>query len=124
MKTRLLPLALVSLATLAGCSDASGGKVAEVEDVTEIRDALAGTDYECSKWDETDGLGLCTQRGNGTVNFTVTDDPELYAAVLLDQDYPETSQVIVGENWAGRCATAREATCEVMADQLGARVVS
>lgn len=121
MKTRLLPLVLVPLVALAGCSDSH--EVGKIDDVTEIRDALAGTDYECSKWDVTDGLGFCTQRGNGSVNFGIHDDPELYAAVLLDQDYPETDQVIVGENWTGRCATAREATCEVMAEQLGARVV-
>ena len=80
-------------------------------------------DYECQGWEVHDGLGFCGQYGNGTVNFSIYDDSELYAAVLLDQDYPETNQVIIGENWVGRCATAREATCEVMAEQLGARIV-
>lgn len=122
MKTRLLPLVFVPLVALAGCSDSR--EVGKIEDVTEIRDALADTDYECQGWEVRDELGFCGQYGNGTVNFSINDDPELYAAVLLDQDYPETNQVIVGENWVGRCATAREATCELMADTLGGRVKS
>lgn len=117
MKKTLLPL--VPLIALAGCSAASGGGVGEIEDVTEIRDALAGTDYECNRWDEVGRLRSCGQYGNGEVQFSINDDPELYAALLLDEDYPETDEVIVGENWAGRCVTPKEGTCQAIADILG-----
>ena len=119
MKKRLLPLVLVPLIALAGCSNASSGGVGEIKDVAEIRDALAGTDYECNRWDEVGRLRSCGQYGNGEVQFAIDSDPELYAALMLDQDYPETDEAIVGENWTGRCVTPKEGTCQAIADILG-----
>lgn len=119
MKPRLLPLVFVPLVALSACASAPSTGIGEIQSLDEIRDALTGTDYECTKWDELGTIVSCTQYGNGKVEFNITDNPEMYAALLLDDDYPETNEVIVGDNWTGRCVTSKEGTCQAIADTLG-----
>ncbi len=124
MKLRLLPLVCAPVIALVGCSTADSASLgeAQIEHVSEIRDALARTDYRCSKWQELSQEGVCVQDGNGQVKFKIDGTPEDLARHLLDEQFPYADEVIVGKNWVGRCGTQEEGSCEAIADDLGARV--
>lgn len=121
---RLLPLVCAPAIALVGCSPADIAPLgdAQIEHVSEIRDALAKTDSKCSKWQERSQEGVCVKRGNGQVKFRIDGTPEDLARHLLEEQFPYADQVIVGKNWVGRCGTQDEGTCRAIADDLGARV--
>ena len=124
-------LAMLTLAACGGDTEAD-----EADGVfsspTEIRDALADTDYECEWWDERDSenascrvLLLRTETSQDVsrhwINFTET--PELLAAVNMDDD-PDNVGAVVGENWGFDCgADLRASQCEDVAAILGGEYV-
>lgn len=125
MKLRLLPLVCAPVLALVGCSAAEITPLneARVQEVSELRDALAGTDYNCSNWQELkQEEGVCAQKEQGQIKFKLDGTPEDYARYLMEEQFPYAKEVIVGENWVGRCDNTDEGTCQAIADGLGVNV--
>ncbi len=114
--------ATLTALTLANCGgdESPNGKFSNT---TDIRDALAGTDYECVRWDDygDSGARCSLDKYFNTPNHWVnmSDDPEMLAAVKMDAD-PENMGGVAGDGWFFDCDTdLTSSQCSEVADILG-----
>ena len=107
---------------LTACSD---GKP-NIESLTDLREHIATTSWECVSWDEYSPgksayCGLPYNQGEVKVHFF--DNPELMVAVRFDND-PELEAAVVGDNWVYECSSPLGAAdCPGLAELFGGESV-
>lgn len=126
MRRILLALPVLALAACGGTDTQTPEDAApEFTTVEDIRDQLAGTEYECTRWrSDSPTIATCGigDRGNQTVQ--ITGDGELLAAGLLDA-YPDVPGVVWGDGWTVKCHEWLGADgCGGVADTLGGTVAT
>ena len=130
--------------TTVESSDAVTGDLPRFESTAEIRDKLAGTDWECQVWNDSDNSGDSADTGevDGTASSCLTaigggenrDQPSIHAIYLTDHPAEtasvifqgESPAVIVGNNWLFDCGPDTAISidqCKDIAKILGGTVV-
>lgn len=112
--------ATLTALTLAACGGGDDGSVGKISDVSEIRDALSGTKWECQSWNgQSPDRGICSQGGGAAFGVNITDKPDLRAAMDMDS-YTDSVGSVGGENWTLECGGSIPAgECGQIADELG-----
>lgn len=124
--------------TTVESSDAVTGDLPRFESTAEIRDKLAGTDWECQVWNDSADTGEV----DGTASSCLTaigggenrDQPSIHAIYLNDHPAEtasvifqgESPAVIVGNNWLFDCGPGTAISidqCKDIARILGGTVV-
>ena len=124
--------------TTVESSDAVTGDLPRFESTAEIRDKLAGTDWECQVWNDSADTGEV----DGTASSCLTaigggenrDQPSIHAIYLNDHPAEtasvifqgESPAVIVGNNWLFDCGPNTAISidqCKDIARILGGTVV-
>lgn len=120
--------------TTVESSDAVTGDLPRFASTAEIRDKLAGTDWECQVWndsEDSEGASSCLTAIGGGEN---RDQPSLHAIYLNDHPaetasvifQDESPAVIVGNNWLFDCGPDTAISidqCKDIAKILGGTVV-
>lgn len=134
--------------TTVESSDAVTGDLPRFESTAEIRDALAGSDWECLQWsDASEGISSCVlppvNRDAATnaadpdaAPTDAADQPSLHGVYVRDnpggiastlfQDGSETPAVIIGNNWLFDCGPGPDFgvdRCKDVARILGGTVL-
>ena len=101
--------------------------------VNDVRDRLAGTEYECVEWEMKgeDAANCWAADPNGREgvkhsrqSVRLVNDGELFAAMLLDSDV-RASGVVWGEGWSVVChPRVGVAGCGDIAEILGGSVMT
>jgi hypothetical protein len=161
LRTATLATATCGVLALAACggddedaapttvesSDAVTGDLPRFESTAEIRDKLAGTDWECQVWNDSDNSDNSDDSGDtgevdGTASSCLTaigggenrDQPSIHAIYLNDHPaetasvifQDESPAVIVGNNWLFDCGPDTAISidqCKDIARILGGTVV-
>lgn len=113
--------------TLVACGSEEGS-LRTIENATEVRDRLEGTDYRCEEWTPAAGTdGFCRLPGKtGALHITLVDEAAKNAEHELEA-FDEPESFIVGDNWLADCEDGDTITgedCQGVADILGADVIS
>lgn len=118
-------------ARLVESSDAVTGSLPAVDNPAEIRDTLAGTDWECLHWSEVDsgdsgGAASCVLPGDSGIHAVYVNGHPAETASVIFQSTPETPAVVIGNNWLFDCgpdATLGIDRCGDIAAILGGTIV-
>lgn len=99
----------------------------EISETTEVRDALAGTTYNCIDWDQySENAATCRTQNSGTLQihvFANRTQAEFYAALTFDTE-KDVPAVILGDNWALGCHRWQSVhDCGVLARKLDAELI-
>jgi hypothetical protein len=120
-RTRLLATLTASVLTLGltACGE-DDDTVGKISDVSEIRDALAGTKWECQSWEgQSTDRGVCGQEDGAAFGVNITDNPDMRAAMDMDS-YTASVGSVGGDNWTLECGSSIPAgECGQIAEDLG-----
>lgn len=120
-------LAVLAGFTLVACGQEESS-LRTIENATEVRDRLEGTDYRCEEWTPAAGKGgFCRLPGKtGALHISLIDEPAKNAEHELEA-FDEPDSFLVGDNWLADCEDGDTITgedCQGVADILGADVIS
>lgn len=111
--------------TTVESSGAVTGDLPRFDSTADLRDALAGTDRECTQWRDVDeGLASCVLPGDAGIHGVyLREDPTTVAATVFQGE--SSPAVVIGNNWLFDCGPEGLDTdaCGDVADILGGTVV-
>ncbi len=118
--TAVAAACMMALAACGGGDDSDSGSgtdpaedagltLPEVDGLEEIRDTLAGTDYECINWsDVDDGVASCVLPGDGGIHGVhMAEDPTTTATVIFQRS-EDSPGVVMGKNWVFDCGPGND----------------
>lgn len=120
-------LVVLAGSTLVACGQEEGS-LRTIENATDVRDRLEGTDYRCEEWTPAaDKDGFCRLPGKtGALHITLIEEPAKNAEYELEA-FSDPESFLVGDNWLADCEDGDTITgedCRGVADILGVDVIS
>jgi hypothetical protein len=130
MRAALAAGASVVVLALSACGGDEGGDAeSHYENAEQIRDALVGTDFECSRWadesDTSDGSAAawkCYTDENGMQTIQFPDDIGKWKADRVRGGAP-TTWAITADGWGIDCYAQPHSKCGGLAGILDAKFV-